>query len=106
MKDHHLPDDPQPSDLSPHLFWDCKAEELDWEQHKALIVSRVLQRGLMRDWLMLRDRYGVKQVAKVAMQIRTLDRVALSFIASVSGTNPNHYLCSIQRQSTPTPWNS
>lgn len=94
------------TDLSPELFWDCRQEDLDWEQHDRLIVQRVLQRGFLCDWSILRNRYGVMKIAEIAMQIRTLDSVALTFISTISGTDSNRYLCSAQRLSTPTPWNS
>lgn len=98
--------DYQVMDLSPELFWDCRQEELDWEQHERLIVQRVLQRGLMRDWTILRSLYGVMKIAEIAMHIRTLDSVTLTFISTISGTDSNRYSCSAQRLSIQTPWNS
>lgn len=94
------------SELSKHLFWDCTQEAHDWEQHAKFIVKRVLQYGLINDWKIALNVYGVQRIALEAMKIRNLDPVTLNFISTISDTNIEHYTCYIERQSHPTLWNS
>ncbi len=49
------------SELPDHirrLFWDCKADELLWQQHFEFIIGRILLRGTWEDVSWLRVRVG------------------------------------------------
>ena len=50
------------SDLSQHLFWDIDPENLDMEKNKRTIIHRVLQYGLINDWLMIYNYYGLYEI--------------------------------------------
>lgn len=98
--------DYQVSDLSCGLFWDVDAGKLDWSKDSKLIVERVLQFGRLRDWKIITGKYGLQDIAKIAMQIRSLDSVSLSFISFVSGHPLEEFRCYTEKQLNPTPWNS
>lgn len=52
------------SNLSPHLFWDVKTEQLDIEENKGYIIKRVLEYGLWEDWLKLKNIYGLTTISE------------------------------------------
>jgi hypothetical protein len=69
------------SQLSPHLFWDVKQDQLDAERSKKLIIKRVLEYGLWEDWLLLKMFYGLETITNATQGFRELDRRSLAFIA-------------------------
>ena len=42
-------------DFSAHLFWDLDLEKFDLDQYKEFIVQRVLEYGMLKDWILLKD---------------------------------------------------
>ena len=91
--------------FSKHLFWDVDENELDMEKHKAFIVSRVLDYGMMNDWLIIKEYYSLEQLAIIAKEIRTLMPKSLSFISSITDTQITDYRCYKLAQSSPPHWN-
>ncbi len=69
---------------SDHLFWDVDKSQFDLDLHKQWLVGRVLEYGLMQDWLLLKGELGVQGIAEIAKDIKQLDRVSLIFIATLS----------------------
>ena len=49
-------------DLSPHLFWDADTTKIDPEKHAELIVQRILEYGLLKDWQLLKKHYGLEKI--------------------------------------------
>jgi hypothetical protein len=92
------------TNLSPHLFWDVNRDRLDLEKNKELIIQRTLDYGLMSDWRMIREYYGINKIAKTAMTIRDLDTRSASFVAILSGIPIEKFLCYTTKQSMPQHW--
>lgn len=101
---HKVNPDPLFEKLSKHLFWDVDRSKLDFEKDAQLVVQRALEYGMIDDWIIIRDYYGIDRIAKVAMMSRDLDPISANFIAQVSGTDIKQYRCYILRQSQPTHW--
>ena len=93
------------SKLSPHLFWDVDRKKLRYPENKKLIVQRVLDYGLMNDWIVLYHHVGINEIAETAITLRDLDDRALSFISLLSGIPEDKFLCYTTKRSTPTHWN-
>jgi hypothetical protein len=91
--------------LSPHLFWDVKREECNWEHHKEFIVQRVLDFGLLEDWKLLNKWFTVNEIAEVASKLRNLDPRSLAFISAMSKKPLNEFRCYTTMQSMPQHWN-
>lgn len=70
--------------MSSHLFWDVDVKSLDFDKHKAYIVQRVLEYGLIDDWEKLKSAIGIKEIVETCKGLRTLDPKALAFISLVS----------------------
>lgn len=93
------------SDLSPHLFWDVDGMKMDWEGSKSIVIKRVLELGRLNDWIIIRNNYGIKTIAEVAMTFRDLDDVSFFFIATLSNEPIKKFRCYTTKQSIPKHWN-
>ena len=90
--------------FSASLFWDVDRDTLDLTAHKKFIVQRVLERGNLDDWRLLKQCYTVDGVVSIAQQLRSLDPMALSFIACVGNIPRETFRCYTWKQSHPTHW--
>ena len=93
------------ANFSPHLFWDINKEKLDFTSNKSQVIKQVLEYGLLNDWLIINDLYGIKEIAEIASAFRQLDPMALSFIVAVSGKPKESFKCYSTKQSIPQHWN-
>jgi len=91
--------------FSNHLFWDVKRDQLDIDKNKEYIIWQVLEYGKLTDWKLIREYYGILQIAKIAMNFRTLDTKSLSFISLLSGIPKEKFKCYTFQQSVPPHWN-
>lgn len=92
--------------MSPHLFWDVDVRTLDLDKHKAYIVQRVLEYGLMKDWDLLKSALGLWDIVDTCKRLRSLDPKALAFISLISKTPIEEFRCYTTRRLNPTLWNS
>ncbi len=90
---HKINPDPTFEKLSKHLFWDVDRSKLSFDQNAKLVVQRVLEYGLLEDWIIIRDFYGVEKIAEIAMTFRTLEPSALSFIATMANKDLSNFRC-------------
>lgn len=90
--------------FSAHLFWDVRREDVDLEVNAPFMVQRVLEYGLLEDWLLLRSFYGIPRIASVAQRLRTLEPRALAFICALSNTSKTDYRCFTTKQLNQQPW--
>lgn len=93
------------SQLSPHLFWDVKRDQLDTDRSKAFIIKRVLEYGLWEDWLLLKKFYGLESIINSTQGFRELESRSLAFIAQLSGIPKEKFRCYNTRQLTHPHWN-
>jgi len=91
--------------LSPHLFWDVDREKVDFNKNKKWLVQRVLEYGLLEDWLLLYKYYGIDEIAQIAVQLKDIDNKTMSFISVLSKIPKEKFLCYTTRQLTPKHWN-
>ncbi len=93
------------SQLSSHLFWDVERVKIDLEKNKKWLVQRVLEYGLLKDWLIINKYYGISRIAEIAMQIKDLDEKSLAFISLLSCIPKESFLCYTTKQLRPRHWN-
>tara|TARA_Y100000031_G_C8052567_1_gene306839 strand:+ start:37 stop:342 length:306 start_codon:yes stop_codon:yes gene_type:complete len=96
---------PSISQFSKHLFWDVKKSDIDFENHQEYIIKQVLEYGLIGDWFLIKEYYGVKNIGGIASSLRELDAKTLSFISLLSGIPVKKFRCYTYQQSTPPHWN-
>ncbi len=90
--------------FSEHLFWDVDRNKLDFEKNKQFIVERTLDYGLINDWNIIYNYYGIKKIAKISTKLRNLDKKSISFISTLSKIPKKDFLCYTMKQSTPKHW--
>ncbi|MCQ2255218.1 MAG: hypothetical protein MJZ29_06950 [Bacteroidaceae bacterium] len=90
--------------LSPHLFWDVDVNSIEFDKHKAYIVQRVMEYGLMEDWNKLKETIGITEIVETCKRLRTLDPKALAFISLISKTPLEEFRCYTTKQLNQTPW--
>ena len=92
--------------LSPYLFWDVDTTNFDIDRSAAWLIQRVLEYGQMSDWNIIKDHFGVNKIVSYAMNFRTLNPMARSFLCFISGKKKEDFRCYRFAQSNPTLWNS
>lgn len=85
------------SELSPHLFWDVDATQLDWRSSEKYIVEKVALYGGERDWFIVRDVYGFDALRENILNIRAMDDKNLNFYSRLFETPFNIFRCYTQR---------
>ncbi|MGI8600864.1 MAG: DUF6922 domain-containing protein [Chitinophagaceae bacterium] len=93
------------NDFSPHLFWDINKNELDFNKYTQQIIKGVLEYGLLKDWKIIHNYYGIKKIAEVASDFKELDPKACAFISALSGIPLKKFRCYSTRQLIPQHWN-
>ncbi len=96
---------PNIKDFSKHLFWDTNRERLQLEKNDAYIIRQVLEYGKWKDWILIKNYYGIKTISQKAMAFRSLEKKALSFISMLSGVSIKKFRCYTTQQSIPPHWN-
>ncbi|HZK97445.1 MAG TPA: hypothetical protein VFC67_24795 [Prolixibacteraceae bacterium] len=91
--------------LSPHLFWDVDKHSIKSDENKLFIVQRVLEYGLLSDWVQIYHHYGLDEIALAAMQIKDLDPKSLAFISTISKKPKEQFRCFTTNQLMPQHWN-
>ena len=91
--------------FSAHLFWDVRKEDVDFDEHAQYIIKRVLEYGLLEDWNLIRQYYGLSKIVEVAKELRDLEPRALAYISAVSKTPKGQFRCYIWKQSNIQHWN-
>jgi hypothetical protein len=79
--------------FSGYLFWDADPKELDLDKYPYHIISQVLDFGEWNDWKIIYNYYGLDKITDVALNLRSMERKSLSFIATVTGIPENKFRC-------------
>ena len=93
------------TDFSPHLFWDFDRSSISAVHPTAQVVQRVLEYGLLKDWMVLCALYSFDGVIQTARAVRNLDNRTLSFLVNISGIPKENFRCFSTSQSIPQHWN-
>jgi len=91
--------------LSSHIFWDVDKDGLDFDKHKKMIIQRVLEYGLIKDWNLIYTYYGIEEISKIAITLKDLDSRSISFISALSNIPKEEFICYTTKQSIPRHWN-
>lgn len=89
--------------LSKQLFWDVKVNELDYKKHADFIIKRVLLRGDVKDYKIIKKKYGLKKIKNIAKKVDYPDKKSLNFWSLIFNIPLKSFQCikklSIQKQS-------
>lgn len=90
--------------LSPHIFWDVDVQSVDMEKNGVFVLQRVLQYGILKDWLLLKSIMGVENIKALAVQLPTLDDVSISFLSNLYKIDKSEFKCYKNKQSNQNYW--
>ena len=90
--------------LSPHIFWDVDVQSVDLEKNGVFVLQRVLQYGILKDWLLLKSIMGVDNIKALAVQLPTLDDVSISFLSNLYKIDKSEFKCYKNKQSNQNYW--
>jgi len=93
------------TNFSKHLFWDVNREIIDIDKNSSYIIQQVLEYGSISDWKLIKGYYGISKIAQTAMNFRSLEKKALSFISFLSKIPKEEFRCYTYQQSIPQHWN-
>lgn len=85
------------ADLSQHLFWDVDPSLVQFELSKDIIIQKVLEYGVMKDWRIINAVYGRESIKNTALHLRNLDEVTLSFLSNIFQINKQEFKCFSQK---------
>lgn len=92
-------------ELSPHLFWDVDRSKIDIERNKKWLINRILEYGLINDWIYILKYYGIDEISQIAINLRDLDKKTISLISTLSDVPKEKFLCYNTEQSNQKLWN-
>lgn len=93
-------------DFSKHLFWDIDKQNFDLDKYKEQVVFQVLEYGLLKDWELLKERYGKEEIKRIALNLRSLDPITLSFLSTIFNIDETEFRCYKHKQLVQNVWNS
>lgn len=91
-------------DFSAHLFWDLDRSGISSDELTGQVVQRVLEYGVLKDWVILCGVYGFDKVINKATGLRNLDPRSLSFLVNISGIPKEKFRCYSTTQLMPRHW--
>lgn len=94
------------NDFSKHLFWDIDLNGFELNKHQSFFIQRVLEYGMMKDWKLIKKFYGMEAIKEASLNARSLDAVALSFVATIFKIDKTEFRCYKYRQLFQNLWNS
>jgi len=92
------------ANLSPHIFWDVDVRSVDVEKHGVFVLQRVLQYGILKDWLLLKSVMGAENIKALAVQLPILDDVSISFLSNLYKIDKSEFKCYKNKQSNQNYW--
>jgi hypothetical protein len=90
--------------FSPHIFWDVDVQSVDLEKNGVFVLQRVLQYGILKDWLLLKSIMGAENIKALAVQLPTLDDVSISFLSNLYKIDKSEFKCYKNKQSNQNYW--
>ena len=90
--------------FSPHIFWDVDVQSVDLEKNGVFVLQRVLQYGILKDWLLLKSIMGAENIKALAVQLPTLDDVSISFLSNLYKIDKSEFKCYKNKQSNQKYW--
>ena len=81
------------SNLTPHIFWDVDIKTIDLEKNGVFVLQRILQYGLLKDWLLIKSVLGSDKLKSIAVKIPSLDDISISFLSNLLHIEKSEFKC-------------
>lgn len=92
------------TNFSPHIFWDVDVQSIEMEKNGVFVLQRVLQYGILKDWLLLKSILGGEQIKALAVKLPTLDDVSIAFLSNLYNIDKSEFKCYKNKQSNQNYW--
>ncbi len=79
--------------LRKELFWDVNPKTVDIYKHIRFVIERVLTRGELEDWKMIKQIYSLNQLREYVVQMRNMEPRLLSFCSVVLDIPRENFRC-------------
>ena len=79
--------------FSAYLFGDVNKDDLDMEKHSRYIIKRVLEYGMLQDWNIVKQYYGITRIVEEAKGFREMEPRALAYLSAISQTPKEQFKC-------------
>lgn len=90
--------------FSPHIFWDVSIEDIDLQNHASFVLERVMRYGQIKDWILLKEIFGLPKIKELAVAVRDLDDFSIAFLSLILNIKKEAFRCYRQQQSQPSFW--
>ena len=77
--------------LSDHLFWDIKREEIEVVRHRQFIITRTMDRGTAEDVRLVWNYYGEEAVKNALLNAPSIERKTIFFFANQFHISPENF---------------
>jgi hypothetical protein len=84
--------------FSPHLFWDMKRSMLMIEEHKEIIIERVVLNGTDKDEYLMLEYYSRDDIIKVVKNIKSMPDKICNWLSFRLGIPKEDFRCYEQIQ--------
>lgn len=91
-------------ELSKSLFWDVDYDTIDWDKHAPYVVERVINRGTLAEFKIIKNYYGKAKLKKITKQFRYMNDEVLHFCSVYFDTPITAFRCYTLKQSNPSHW--
>jgi len=81
------------SELSPHIFWNCDPNVLDYKKNKDIIIERIIKYGLESDIIIMWKLYKHREIKKTAVNIDTLEQKRILYYSLMLGIKEKDFKC-------------
>jgi len=81
------------SELSPHIFWNCDSNILDYKKNKDIIIERIIKYGLESDIIIMWKLYNRREIIKTAVNIDMLDQKRMLYYSLMLGIKEKKFKC-------------
>jgi uncharacterized protein DUF6922 len=92
--------------VNPSLLWEYDLSRFDFQQMRAVVVQRVVERGWPDDWYAILNLYGVYELKNIIRSSPCLNDKDMHFVSKVFEIPLSELKCYERKQSHPAHWNS
>ena len=86
------------SELSPHIFWNCDKNKLDYKKNRDIIIERIIKYGLENDIIIMWKLYSRRVIKKVAINIDVLENMRILYYCSMLDIKEEDFKCYRKKQ--------
>ena len=93
--------------ISPHLLWDYDLEHFDWWKSRKIVVSRILERGWLKDYFAAFNLYGgIDGFKEIVKELPHISDREINFVCATFGLKREELQCYTRKRSREQLFNS